>query len=126
VPQIKSRGFVMYQNAQPHVGRGSLFVEGSPWGRQARLRHAANLCVQRAELKELLGWLMEEPEGHRAAGIPVGHPKFDIKYDPAAAKKLIAEARFSASKAPKVKVQTSASGSGQMMPIPMNEYISRL
>ena len=35
------------------------------------------------------------------------------------------EAGFSAAKPLKVKVQTSASGSGQMQPIPMNEYVQQ-
>jgi peptide/nickel transport system substrate-binding protein len=124
--QIKSRGFVIYQNAQPHVWPWQLsFVEGSPW-LDKRVRHAANLCVNRGELKELLAGQMAEPKGTVGPGHPWwGNPKFDIKYDPAAAKKLMQEAGFSASKPLKVKVQTSASGSGQMQPIPMNEFVQQ-
>ena len=48
---------------------------------------------------------------------------FDIKYDPAAAKKLLAEAGYSATKKPKIKIAISTSGSGQMLPLPMNEYV---
>jgi ABC-type transport system substrate-binding protein len=123
VAQLKSRGFVMYQNAQPHVWPWQLsFAEGSPW-LDRRVRHAANLCINRTEMKELLGGLMAEPKGTVGPGHPWwGNPKFDVKYDPAAAKKLMQEAGFSAQKPLKVKVQTSASGSGQMQPIPMNEY----
>ncbi len=123
VPEIKSRGFVVHANAQPHVWPWQLsFVEGSPW-LDKRVRHAANLCINGNELKELLGGLMEVPKGTVPPGHPWwGNPKFDIKYDPAAAKKLMQEAGFSASKPLKVKIQTSASGSGQMQPIPMNEY----
>jgi ABC-type transport system substrate-binding protein len=126
VPQIKQRGFVVYQNAQPHVWPWQLsFVEGSPW-LDRRVRHAANLCINRSEMKELLGGFMAEPKGTVGPGHPWwGNPKFDIKYDPAAAKKLMAEAGFSASKLLKVKVQTSASGSGQMQPIPMNEFVQQ-
>ena len=126
VPQIKQRGFVVYQNAQPHVWPWQLsFVEGSPW-LDRRVRHAANLCINRSEMKELLGGFMAEPKGTVGPGHPWwGNPKFDIKYDPAAAKKLMGEAGFSASKLLKVKVQTSASGSGQMQPIPMNEFVQQ-
>jgi ABC-type transport system substrate-binding protein len=52
-------------------------------------------------------------------------PSFQIKYDPAAAKKLMSEAGYSAAKPLKVKVQTSASGSGQMQPLPMNEFMQQ-
>jgi ABC-type transport system substrate-binding protein len=123
VKQIQSRGFTIYQNAQPHVWPWQLsFVEGSPW-LDRRVRQAANLCINRTEMKELLGGLMAEPKGTVGPGHPWwGNPKFDIKYDPAAGKKLMQESGFSASKPLKVKVQTSASGSGQMQPIPMNEY----
>ena len=126
LPQIKSRGFSLYQNAQPHVWPWQLsFVEGSPW-LDKRVRHAANLCVDRGELKELLGGLMAEATGTYELGHPWrGNPTFQIKYDPAAAKKLMQETGYSASKPIKVKVQTSASGSGQMQPIPMNEYMQQ-
>jgi ABC-type transport system substrate-binding protein len=126
VAQIKQRGFAVYQNAQPHVWPWQFsFVEGSPWT-DKRVRHAANLCVNRSELKELLSGLMEEPKGTVPPGHPWwGNPKFDIKYDPAAAKKLMQEAGYSAQKPVKVKVLTSASGSGQMQPLPMNEFLQQ-
>jgi ABC-type transport system substrate-binding protein len=126
VAEIKKRGFTIYQNVQPHVWPWQLsFAEGSPW-LDKRVRHAANLCINRTELKELLNGLMAEATATYEPGHPwYGNPSFKIKYDPAAAKKLMGEAGFSASKPLKVKVQTSASGSGQMMPIPMNEYVQQ-
>jgi peptide/nickel transport system substrate-binding protein len=124
--QIKSKGFVVYANAQPHVWPWQFsFAEGSPW-LDKRVRHAANLCVNRDELKQLLGGLMEVPKGTVPPGHPWwGNPSFEIKYDLATAKKLMAEAGFSASKPLKVKILTSASGSGQMQPIPMNEFMQQ-
>jgi peptide/nickel transport system substrate-binding protein len=126
MPQIKSRGFTLYSNPQPHVWPWQLsFAEGSPW-LDKRVRHAANLCINRDELKELLGGMMGVPKGTVPPGHPWwGNPTFDIKYDPAAAKKLMTDAGFSSSKRLKVKVQTSASGSGQMQPIPMNEFVQQ-
>jgi len=123
MPQIKSRGFQIYQNTQPHVWPWQLsFAEGSPW-LDKRVRQAANLCINRTEMKELLGGMMGEPKGTVGPDHPWwGNPAFDIKYDPAAARKLMQEAGWSTAKPLKVKVQTSASGSGQMQPIPMNEF----
>lgn len=123
---IRSRGFVIYSNQQPHVWPWQLsFAEGSPW-LDKRVRYAANLCVNRTELKELLGGMMAEPKGTVPPGHPWwGNPKFDIRYDPDAARKLMAEAGYSRSKPLKVKIQTSASGSGQMQPLPMNEYVQQ-
>ncbi|MFN3987018.1 MAG: ABC transporter substrate-binding protein [Rhodocyclaceae bacterium] len=122
--QIRSRGFTIYSNPQPHVWPWQLsFAEGSPW-LDKRVRHAANLCVNREELKHLLGGMMGIPKGTVTPDHPWwGNPSFDIRYDPDAAKALMAEAGYSAAKPVKVKVQISASGSGQMQPLPMNEYV---
>ncbi len=122
--QIRSRGFTIYSNPQPHVWPWQLsFAEGSPW-LDKRVRHAANLCVNREELKQLLGGMMGIPKGTVTPDHPWwGNPSFDIRYDPDAAKALMTEAGFSASSPVKVKVQISASGSGQMQPLPMNEYV---
>ncbi|WP_375539315.1 ABC transporter substrate-binding protein [Sheuella amnicola] len=126
LPQIKQRGFTLYSNPQPHVWPWQLsFAEGSPW-LDKRVRHAANLCVDRAGLKTLLGDLMGIPKGTMAADHPwFGKPTFDIKYDVDSAKKLMTEAGYSAAKPLKTKVQISASGSGQMMPLPMNEFVQQ-
>jgi ABC-type transport system substrate-binding protein len=126
IPQITQRNFKLYSNAQPHVWPWQLsFAEGSPW-LDKRVRHAANLCVDREGLKSLLGGLMAVPKGTVPPGHPWwGDPKFDIKYDVAAARKLMAEAGFSADKPMKAKVQISASGSGQMQPLPMNEFVQQ-
>jgi peptide/nickel transport system substrate-binding protein len=124
--QIQSRGNKLYFNQQPHVWPWQLsFAEGSPW-LDKRVRHAANLCVDRTGLLKFLGGMMGVPKGTVPPGHPWwGNPKFDIKYDVAAAQKLMAEAGHSAAKPLKVKVQISASGSGQMQPLPMNEFVQQ-
>ena len=126
MPQIKQRGFTIYSNAQPHVWPWQLsFAEGSPW-LDKRVRQAANLCVDRGGLSQLLGGMMAEPKGTVPPGHPWwGNPKFDIKYDVKGAQALMTQAGFSAAKPVKVKVQISASGSGQMQPLPMNEFMQQ-
>lgn len=126
LPQITRRGFVLYQNVQPHVWPWQFsFVEGSPW-LDRRVRHAANLCVDREELKELLGGLMEVPQGTVGPGHPWwGNPGFGIRYDLAEAQRLMTEAGHSQQQPLRVKVLTSASGSGQMQPVVMNEYLQQ-
>jgi peptide/nickel transport system substrate-binding protein len=123
---IKSRGFKIYSNPQPHVWPWQLsFLPGSPW-LDKRVRYAANLCVNRTALKQLLGGMMSEATGTFEPGDPWrGNPTFQIKYDPDAARKLMTEAGYSAAKPLKVKVQISASGSGQMQPLPMNEFVQQ-
>lgn len=126
VPQITRRGFTLYQNAQPHVWPWQFsFVEGSPW-LDRRVRHAANLCVNREELKQLIGGLMEIPKGSVAPGHPWwGNPSFDIRYDLREAQRLMREAGHSAQRPLRVRVLTSASGSGQMQPVVMNEFLQQ-
>ena len=126
IPQIQSRGFTIYSNPQPHVWPWQLsFAEGSPW-LDKRVRHAANLCFDREELQILLGGYMGIPKGSYEPGHPwFGTPSFDIRYDLPEAQRLMTEAGFSEANPLKVKVQTSASGSGQMQPIPMNEYLQQ-
>jgi peptide/nickel transport system substrate-binding protein len=127
IPQIKQRGFAIYQNEQPHVWPWQFSrIEGSPWN-DIRVRKAANLCVDRNAMKDgLLGGLMVPATGTFETGHPWrGDPKFQIKYDPSEGRKLMAAAGFSKDKRLKVKTQTSASGSGQMLPVPMNEFVQQ-
>ncbi|KKW69121.1 ABC transporter substrate-binding protein [Lampropedia cohaerens] len=121
---IKARGFKVYSNLQPHLWPWQFsFLEDSPFT-DIKVRHAANLCVDRDSLKMLLGGLMEPATGIAEPGDPWrGNPTFQIRYDVAAGQKLMQEAGYSAENPVKVKVQTSASGSGQMQPLPMNEFI---
>lgn len=103
----------------------ALFCAGIPW-LDKRVRQAANLCLNRSELKSYLGGYMQEASGTYEPGSPwYGNPSFKIRYDEDAARKLMSDAGFSAGKPVKVKVLTSASGSGQMQPLPMNEYIQQ-
>jgi peptide/nickel transport system substrate-binding protein len=125
--QIKQRGFILYSNEEPHVWPWQFSrVEGSPWN-DIRVRKAANLCIDREGLRDgLLGGLMVPATGTYEVGHPWhGNPTFQIKYDKPAAQKLMQEAGYGPNKHLAAKVQTSASGSGQMLPVPMNEYLQQ-
>ncbi|HEY0330049.1 MAG TPA: ABC transporter substrate-binding protein [Rhodopseudomonas sp.] len=127
VKEITARGFKIEKNEQPHVWPWQFSrVEGSPWN-DIRVRRAANLCIDREGLRDgLLAGLMVPATGTFEPGHPWrGKPSFQIKYDLPAAQKLMKEAGFGPTKKLSVKVQTSASGSGQMLPLPMNEYLQQ-
>ena len=124
--QLKSRGMQIVTNSTPHTWPWQFsLVEGSPFA-DVRVRKAANLAIDREGLKKLLSDTMVPAVGSVSPTSPWwGNPSFQIKYDPEGAKKLLAEAGFSKAKPVTVKIQISASGSGQMQPLPMNEFIQQ-
>ena len=127
IPEIEGRGFVIEANEQPHVWPWQFSrIEGSPWN-DLNVRKAANLCIDREGLRDgLLGGLMVPATGTVEEGHPWrGNPTFEITYDPDEARRLMEESGFSESNRLTVKTQTSASGSGQMQPLPMNEYMQQ-
>src|ERR1700712_5751408 len=127
VKEITARGFKIEKNEQPHVWPWQFSrAAGSPWN-DIRVRKAANLCIDREGLKDgLLAGLMVPATGTFEPGHPWrGNPTFQIKYDLPAAQELMKEAGYGPGKKLSVKVQTSASGSGQMLPLPMNEYLQQ-
>jgi ABC-type transport system substrate-binding protein len=126
VPSLKSAGFAIVTNAYPHNWTWHLSrVEGSPWN-DIRIRKAANLAIDREGLKELLGGLMIPAQGFMPPGHQwFGAPKFKVTYDLKEAQRLMAEAGYSKSKPLKTKILISASGSGQMLPVPMNEFLQQ-
>ena len=126
IPRLKSQGMAITSNLYPHVWSWHLSrVEGSPWN-DIRVRKAANLAIDREGIKALLGGYAIEAKGHVSPGDPwYGKPGFELKTDVAAAKALLKEAGFGPDKPVKVKMLISASGSGQMLPLPMNEYLQQ-
>lgn len=123
---LKGAGFSIVSNVYPHIWPWHFSrVEGSPWN-DIRVRKAANLAIDREGMKALLGGMMVPAKGMVPPNSPwFGHPTFDVKYDPVAAKALMAEAGYSPEKPLHVKVIISPSGSGQMQPQLMNELIQQ-
>jgi len=126
IPQLRVKGFQITSNPYPHTWPWQLNVlPGSPFA-DKRVRQALQLCVDRDGLRRLLGFMAVPAKGVVFDDHPwFGKPKFEIRYDPATAKKLLAEAGYGPGKPVNVKVQISASGSGQMQPVAMNEYIQQ-
>jgi len=126
LPQLRARGMQIHSNVQPHVWPWQpCFAEGSPLT-DVRVRKAINLGIDREGLKTLLGGMMVPAVGTVQPGHPWwGNPSFQIKYDPAEARRLLAEAGYGPQRPLSLKVQISASGSGQMQPLPMNEFIQQ-
>ena len=124
VPRLKSAGMQIVTNAYPHIWPYWLSrLPDSPFN-DVRVRKAVNLAIDRKGLVELLGGFATPAVGQFTPGHPwFGKPSFEIKYDPDAARKLLAEAGYSKTKPLRFKALISASGSGQMQPLTMNEFI---
>jgi peptide/nickel transport system substrate-binding protein len=124
---LKKAGFVFVSNSYPHVWPWVLntLKEESPF-RDVKVRQALNYCVDRNGLVSLLNGTAEPSVGFFKKTDPrFGKPKNNYTFDPAMAKKLLAEAGYGPSKPAKAKIMISTSGSGQMLPLPMNEFLQQ-
>ena len=126
VPQLKSAGMKIVDNITPHVWNYHLSVlPGSPWT-DVRLRKALNLAIDRDAVVGLMNGLAKPAKGQVDPSSPwFGKPAFDIKYDLAAAKKLVQEAGYSKEKPLKTTFIIAQGGTGQMLSLPMNEFLQQ-
>ncbi|WP_424140050.1 ABC transporter substrate-binding protein [Roseomonas chloroacetimidivorans] len=127
IEQLRSSGFIIRTNPYPHVWPYILRVSGenTPLA-DVRVRRALNLAIDRDEVVALLGGMAEPAYGMVLKSSPwFGHPKFQIRYDPNEAKRLLAEAGYGPGKPLRLTFMISPSGSGQMQPLPMNELVQQ-
>ena len=124
--QLKSGGFKLVTNVTPHVWPYHFSTQpGSPWA-DIRVRKAANLAINRAGVVKLMNGLATPAQGQLDTTSPwFGTPAFKLGYDIAAARALMAQAGYSAAKPLKTKVIIALSGTGQMLSLPMNEYVQQ-
>ena len=126
IPSLKQAGLQISLWPYPHTYPYALHcMEGSPF-KDVRVRQALNYAVDREGLCKLLNGTAKP-----AAGLyPVEHavfgtPKNKYTYDPEKAKALLKDAGYGPAKPVKAKIMISTSGSGQMLPIPMNEFVQQ-
>lgn len=126
VAKLKQAGMRISTNVVPHVWNYHLSqVEGSPW-RDVRLRRAANLAIDRDAVVELMNGLAVPAVGQVAQSSPwFGKPTFKIRYDMDEARKLVKEAGYSRDNPLKVKFIVPTGGTGQMLSMPMNEFVQQ-
>jgi peptide/nickel transport system substrate-binding protein len=120
IPRLQSAGMQIITNGYPHNWAYQLNFVNGPF-KDIRVRKAANLALNRADMKELLGGYMIESYSNVLPSTPYyGHPSFEITYNPAKATALLKEAGCYPCK---ITLAISTSGSGQMQPLPMNELV---
>jgi peptide/nickel transport system substrate-binding protein len=126
LPQLKSGGFKLVQNVTPHVWPYHFSTQpGSPWT-DIRVRKAANLAIDREAVVKLMGGLATAAKGQVDATNPwFGKPTFKLGYDLTAARALMAQAGYTKANPLKAKVIIAQGGTGQMLSLPMNEFVQQ-
>jgi peptide/nickel transport system substrate-binding protein len=127
IDSLKSAGFTITTGSYPHVWPWfyNIGATNSPF-RDVRVRQALNYCIDRDGLVSLLNGTAEPSVGWLKTSDPAfGSPVNHYKFDPAKGKALLAEAGYTAAKPLSFKAMISNSGSGQMLPLPMNEFLQQ-
>ncbi len=127
IASLKAAGFNITTGSYPHVWPWfyNIGATNSPF-KDVKVRQALNYCVDREGVISLVGGTAEPSAGWLKTSDPnFGSPVNRYKFDPAKGKVLLAEAGYTAAKPLSFKVQISSSGSGQMLPLPMNEFLQQ-
>jgi peptide/nickel transport system substrate-binding protein len=124
IPSLKDAKFQIATSKYPHIWPYYLKSTEDTVFRDKRVRQAANYAVDRDALVKFLNGTADPAVGYWPPSHPnFGNPENKYRYDPAKSKALLKEAGYD--KPVKIKVQISTSGSGQMLPLPMNELIQQ-
>jgi ABC-type transport system substrate-binding protein len=119
IPRLKSAGMNVITNSYPHNWAYQLNYVSGPFT-DLRVRRAANYAINRADMKELLGGIMEEGYSTVPRSTPYYGNPTEYKFDPKKATALLKEAGCYPCA---ITLAISTSGSGQMQPLPMNELV---
>jgi peptide/nickel transport system substrate-binding protein len=123
IPTLRQAGFQVILRSYPHNWTYSLNLTGPPWNNKL-VRQAANYAIDREGIcKSLLNDTCAPAISEVYAGHPwFGSPTARYEYNPQKAKELLKQAGYEGKRI-KTSALISTSGSGQMLPLPMNEYI---
>jgi peptide/nickel transport system substrate-binding protein len=126
IPSLKEAGLEISLWPYPHTYPYALScLDNSPF-KDVRVRQAINYAVDREGLCKLINGTGRPAIGLYPPDNPLfGSPKNRYAYDPEKAKALLKEAGYGPSNPVKAKIMISTSGSGQMVPIPMNEFMQQ-
>jgi ABC-type transport system substrate-binding protein len=126
IPGLKSAGMQIVTKPYPHIWAWHASnVAPSPLA-DRRVRLAMNYAIDRDSLVEMLGGTAIPAAGPWPKTYKYfGQPKEQYRYDPEKAKALLKEAGYGPGKPLKLKIQLPTAGSGNMVPLPMGEFIQQ-
>ncbi|WP_082523868.1 ABC transporter substrate-binding protein [Methylobacterium sp. Leaf399] len=125
IASLKQAGFTITTGSYPHVWPWfyNIGAAASPL-KDVRVRQALNYCIDREGMTNFLGGTAEPAVGWLKASDPnFGAPANRYRFDPDKGRALLAAAGYGVGKPLAFKVMISTSGSGQMQPLPMNEFL---
>ncbi|TCH98989.1 4-phytase [Roseococcus sp. SYP-B2431] len=126
IASLRGANFAITTGSYPHVWPYMLQTGGDGPLRDPRVRQALNYCVDRAGMVEMLNGTAEPSVGWLKSSDPnFGTPENRYTFDPARGRRLLAEAGYNAQRPLAFKAMISTSGSGQMLPLPMNEFLQQ-
>ncbi len=127
IPRLNQAGFKIIKSDYPHIWPYwfRIIGENTPLS-NLWVRQALNLAINRDAIVNLLGGNAVAAKGQVLPDSPwFGNPSFKLRYDPAEAKRLLARSGYGPGNPLKLTMIISAGGSGQLEPLPMNEYIQQ-
>ena len=126
IPSLREAGLQIslwpYPHTYPYVlncSPGTVFSD-------VRVRQAINFAIDRDGLCAMLNATAKPATGFYPEDHPLfGEPKLRYSHDPDRARELLQQAGYGPNKPAKAKIMISTSGSGQMVPIPINEFLQQ-
>jgi peptide/nickel transport system substrate-binding protein len=124
ISALKGAGFQIEQNTYDHIWPWLFNLDAKPWN-NVKVRQAANYAINRqAMATDLLhGTAVPAYQLIPPANSAYSASNFAYSYDPAKAKQLLAEAGYPNGVSATISYPTS--GSGNMIPGPMNEELQQ-
>jgi hypothetical protein len=126
IPSLRQAGFDIslwpYPHCYPYVlncSPGTIFSD-------VRVRQAMNFAIDRDGLCGMLNGIAKPAYGFYPPESPIfGNPKMRYGLDPDRARALLAQAGYGPNKRARAKIMISTSGSGQMVPLQINEFLQQ-
>ena len=126
IPSLRAAGFEISLWPYPHTWPYIFNVTDGSVFHDKRARQALNYAIDRDAIVRFLNGTAKPAIGLYPPDSPeFGQPAQRYGYDPEKAKALLKEAGYGPDRPVAAKIMISTSGSGQMLPIPMNEIIQQ-